>query len=135
MTCYNQQMSGKKTTSPKRTPTQATEMLDPDVRFLLANERTLLAWVRTGLALIAGGLALTQLGNNPFTRFGLGALAVIIGALMAVNGYIRYLTADKAIREARLPAAGHGPLLQVIAVIALALAIVIIECSYFYLSS
>ena len=29
------------------------EMLDPDVRFLLANERTLLAWVRTALAVLA----------------------------------------------------------------------------------
>lgn len=128
-------MPKKQTTLPKRTPAQATEMLDPDVRFLLANERTLLAWVRTGLALMAGGLALTQLGSNPFTRFGLGALAVAIGALMAINGYIRYVAADKAIRAARLPAAGRGPLMQVVAVIAFAITVIIIEVWCFYFSA
>lgn len=112
----------------ERTSAEAAEMLDPDVRFLLANERTLLAWVRTGLALMAGGLALTQLGSHPFTRFGLGALAVTIGAVMAVSGYVRYRAADKAIRAAQLPAAGRGPLLQVIAVVIFAAIVVAIEC-------
>ncbi len=38
----------------------------PDLRFVLANERTFLAWTRTALALIGAGLALTQLpGGGP----------------------------------------------------------------------
>ena len=102
-------------------------MLDPDVRFLLANERTLLAWVRTGLALIAGGLALTQLGQGVAMQVGLGLTAIILGASMAVIGYTRFRAADQAIRLARLPAVGHGPLFQVVAVVVFALAAVGIE--------
>jgi putative membrane protein len=102
-------------------------MLDPDVRFLLANERTLLAWVRTALAVIAGGLALTQLGTDSSARVILGAGAVVFGASMAALGYIRFRIADQAIRIGSLPDIGHGPLLQVAGVVALAGAIVLAE--------
>jgi putative membrane protein len=98
-------------------------MLDPDVRFLLANERTLLAWVRTALALIGGGLALTQLGNGA-SRPGFGLGAIAMGAAMAMVGYARYRAADRAIRSGRLPKNGRGPAIQVAGVVALAMVLV-----------
>lgn len=91
--------------------------LDPDVRFLLANERTLLAWLRTALALLAGGLALTQFGN-PTTYKSIAAIGVLVMAgLMVILGYVRFRVADAAIRAHKLPATGKGPILQVIAVL------------------
>jgi putative membrane protein len=91
-------------------------MLDPDVRFLLANERTLLAWVRTGLTLQAGGIALTMLHKTSNgTIVGIGVL--LLGAIVAIMGYFRFRAADRAIREHRLPDTGHGPLFQVIGVV------------------
>jgi putative membrane protein len=102
-------------------------MLDPDARFLLANERTLLAWVRTALALIAGGAALTQLGQRSEVQITIGIVAVLLGALMATIGYIRYKDADRAIRSGRLPATGHAPAYQVGAVVIFALAVAAVE--------
>lgn len=105
----------------------ATTTLDPDVRFLLANERTLLAWVRTGLALTAGGLILTQLGTHAAAQTSLGIVAILLGAMMTLLGYMRYRAADRAIRAARLPDAGRGVAVQVIAVVAFAIAIAAME--------
>lgn len=102
------------------------EMLDPDVRFLLANERTLLAWLRTSLALVAGGLALTQLGREPI-QVVFGIIAIGLSAMMAVLGYIRFRAADRAIRAAKLPSAGYGPRIQVASIVAFALVIAAIE--------
>lgn len=93
------------------------DKLDPDVRFLLANERTLLAWIRTALALLAGGLALSQLGKASTSK----SIAIIgilaMGGLMVLLGYVRFRAADTAIRAHKLPAEGKGPLIQVIAVL------------------
>lgn len=105
-------------------------MLDPDVRFLLANERTLLAWVRTALAVIAGGLALTQLGDSSSPRVVLGAGVAVFGASMAALGYVRFRIADRAIRAGTLPGIGRGPLLQVAGVVALAGVIVLAEVTH-----
>jgi putative membrane protein len=107
----------KKQAKPKR--------LSPDVRFLLANERTLLAWIRTALAVMAGGIALTQLGHNSTAHSLLGVTAILLGGFMAFIGYIRFKGADKAIRAGKLPPTGSEPFIQVggIAVIALALVI------------
>ena len=74
------------------------DMLDPDVRFLLANERTLLAWIRTALAVVAGGVVLTQIGLESDMRSVIGVSAMLLGGFMATVGYIRYRAADKAIR-------------------------------------
>jgi putative membrane protein len=105
----------------------ATDNLDPDVRFLLANERTLLAWVRTALALIAGGLALTQFGGESPTRIVFGAGAILFGATMAALGYTRFKSADRAIRTGQLPDVGHGPMLQVVGVVLIALFVAGVE--------
>ncbi len=101
------------------------EMLDPDVRFLLANERTLLAWIRTGLAVVAGGVALTQIGHDSKAQGVIGVSAIVLGGFMAVLGYIRFQAADKAIRRGELPTLGHEPVLQAAGVAFIALALVI----------
>ncbi len=100
-----------------------SERLDPDVRFLLANERTLLAWIRTALAVMAGGIALTQLGHDSAAKNVVGIIAILLSAFMALVGYMRFKGADKAIRAGQLPPTGSEPFIQVggIAVIALAL--------------
>jgi len=107
--------------------TEAVAMLDPDVRFLLANERTLLAWVRTGLALIGGGLVLTQFGSGAVSQDGLGIVTILLGAMMSLVGYVRYRAADRAIRASRLPSTGHGTTVQVVIVVGFALTVVGIQ--------
>jgi inner membrane protein YidH len=99
--------------------------LDPDARFLLANERTLLAWIRTSLAVMAGGVALTQLGDNSRARSIIGITAIVLGGFMASVGYLRFKAADKAIRQGELPPAGSEPFLQVGGIILIALALVL----------
>lgn len=107
----------KKLTDDKR--------LDPDARFLLANERTFLAWVRTSLAVMVGGIALAQLGHNSDAKNVVGMVVIVLGGFMALVGYLRFRAADRAIREGRLPMTGHEPLIQAsgIAVVALGLVI------------
>ncbi len=97
-----------------------TEMLDPDIRFLLANERTLLAWVRTGLTLQAGGFALTHFSNDSLSGTISGIIAIIAGGMIAIVGYNRFKIADKAIRNHELPPRGTGPALEVVAVVGIA---------------
>ena len=66
------------------------QLLDPDVRFLLANERTLLAWVRTGLTLQAGGFALAHFSGSSLSGRMSGILAILCGGLIAIIGYNRF---------------------------------------------
>lgn len=109
----------KKTKNPKN------DNLDPDVRFLLANERTLLAWIRTALAVLAGGIALIQLaGEDAKTQNVIGTAVVFLGAFMALIGYIRFQASDKAIRRGELPALGHEPFIQTGGIVIVALTLV-----------
>lgn len=116
-----------KQTTTEREGAEVMAALDPDVRFLLANERTLLAWVRTGLALVGGGLVLTQLGPDLAMQAGLGIAAILLGAMMTLLGYTRYRAADRAIRAAKLPETGHGTTVQVVLVVSFALAIALFQ--------
>jgi len=100
--------------------------LDPDVRFLLANERTLLSWVRTSLTIQAVGLALTQIHSSSNNRI-VGILILLTGAALALVGYSRFKAADRAIRHNHLPAAGHGPKLQVAGVVMVAVVLIGVE--------
>jgi putative membrane protein len=104
-----------------------SDLLDPDVRFLLANERTLLAWVRTSLALLAGGLALTQFGDRATSKSIIGIIVILMGAIMTYVGLVRFRAADTAIRKGQLPDAGQGPQLQVLGVIVLAVVLIVVE--------
>lgn len=99
-------------------PEQRAERLDVDIRFLLANERTLLAWLRTALSLEAGGFVLIRFGNiTGGTAVGVGLVG--LGTLCAGIGYLRYRSADRAIRAGDLPAPGRGPALVTISVVGL----------------
>lgn len=99
--------------------------VDPDARFLLANERTLLAWIRTALAVLAGGFALIQISNDSITQSVIGTAVVILGAFMTIVGYIRFKTADIAIRKGELPPSGIEPFIQTGGIVLIALALVI----------
>lgn len=103
------------------------ELLDVDIRFLLANERTLLAWLRTALGLIAGGIALLHFNNGTDSLALAGLAVVFLGAVTSVIGYQRFRSADAAIRRQKLPVAGHGPKVQVVTVAVFALALVVLE--------
>lgn len=98
-----------------RGKTNKSERFDVDARFLLANERTLLAWIRTGLAIQAGGLALYNFSKNDSKALAIGLL--IFGAITALIGYIRYRSADHAIRKGKLPTPGYGPEIEVAGII------------------
>jgi len=100
------------------------QQIDVDIRFLLANDRTLLAWIRTSLAVEAGGLVLMQLHRD---HVYLGVAVLAAGAAVALIGYSRYRAADKAIRAGRLPHAGHGPAIEVLLVVGLAVVLGIAE--------
>ena len=101
-------------------PDDAVESpVGPDVRFLLANERTLLAWLRTSIALQAGGLAVLQFATTLRARGVIGVGLLFIGAASGVFGYISYRAADRAIRADRLPNAGIGPRFVTAVVVAL----------------
>lgn len=110
---------------PNKTP--PIEMLDPDVRFLLANERTLLAWVRTGLTLQAGGFALAHFNAGILSSQIAGIAAIVCGGIIAIVGYNRYKAADRAIRNHELPKTGAGPTIEVIAVVAIAFLLAAIQ--------
>ena len=96
---------------------------DPDVRFLLANERTLLAWIRTAVTLQAGGLAVSALAESETVGRLFGAAALMLGAWAGAIGYRRFRAAEHAIRDQRLPPAGRSPALLVAAVVVLGLVV------------
>lgn len=102
------------------------DLLDVDVRFLLANERTLLAWLRTALGLIAGGIALLHFNDGTSSDY-VGMMVTLLGAATSAIGYRRFRQADRAIRQGVLPKAGHGPDLQVAGVITFAVILVLLE--------
>ena len=102
---------------------------EPDYRFTLANERTFLAWMRTALGLLAGGVAVRQL-IEPFDvsggRTALALLAIGASAILAVGGFLRWRSVQRAMRRGQpLPSASLVPVLAagllVVAVVAFVL--------------
>jgi len=86
---------------------------EPDYRFTLANERTFLAWIRTALALLAGGVAVSQFylprGGSAFHDT-LGAVCILLAALVAVGALLRWRSVQSAMRRAvPLPASRLAP--------------------------
>jgi putative membrane protein len=93
----------------------ASEGVEPDYRFTLANERTFLAWIRTALGLLAGGVAVRELVDFEIAgaRTLLALLAITGSAVLAVGGYLRWLGVQRAVRRGEpLPPA---PLVPVVA--------------------
>jgi putative membrane protein len=76
---------------------------EPDARFTFANERTFLAWSRTGLALIVAGLGIVQLlppfPGVPWGRHLIGVPLIVLGAIVAVAGYVEWLRNQRALRR------------------------------------
>jgi putative membrane protein len=93
---------------------------DPDVRFLLANERTLLAWLRTSITLQAGGVGILHFVPSLNLSGLIGVVLILLGALAGAAGYLRYQAADQAIRAGELPPRGRAPQSLAIAVAVLA---------------
>ena len=76
---------------------------EPDARFTFANERTFLAWSRTGLALIVAGLGVVQLlppfPGVPWGRHLIGVPLIVLGAIVAVAGYVEWVRNQRALRR------------------------------------
>jgi putative membrane protein len=104
---------------------ESKERFEPDVRFLLANERTLLAWIRTSIALQAGGIALAHFSSNILAQRVFSVLIVGLGGWVAFTGYSRFKAADRAIRSDDLPSIGYAPLIQAASVIVIAFVLII----------
>lgn len=104
---------------------QPSKRFEPDVRFLLANERTLLAWIRTSIALQAGGIVLAGLEtDNLSAQKAFGLVIIAIGGLTALIGYYRFRDADRAIRAEKLPTTGIMPALGAASLITIAAALI-----------
>jgi putative membrane protein len=95
--------------------------VDPDARFLLANERTLLAWIRTSITLQVGGIGVLHFASKLDLNDVVGLTLLLIGALSGFAGYLRYRAADRAIRRGELPPASMAPEVIALAVVVLAL--------------
>jgi putative membrane protein len=104
--------------------------LDPDARFLLANERTLLAWLRTSLALQAGGVGILNFGTTLNLNGLIGLILIGLGGLAGLAGFQRYRMADRAIRAGELPPHGIAP--QVIAISVTVLAVLLLGVALGY---
>ncbi|OFS08627.1 YidH family protein [Hafnia sp. HMSC23F03] len=73
----------------------------PDYRFSLANERTFLAWIRTALGFLAAGVGLEQWAPHlatPLIREMIALLLCLSAAVLAIQGYFRWLGNEKAMR-------------------------------------
>ncbi len=100
----------------------------PDYRFSLANERTFLAWIRTALGFLAAGVGLDQLAPDfatPLIREVLALLLCLFAGGLAVYGYLRWLSNEKAMRlKEDLP---YTHSLLIISVILMIVAVVVME--------
>ena len=74
-------------------------MVEPDIRFTLANERTFLAWVRTAIGLVAAGVAVFHLFEVTAATTTLSLVLLAAGALSGLAGYTHFRNADRAIRR------------------------------------
>lgn len=76
---------------------------EPDARFTFANERTFLAWTRTALAFVVAGLGIVQLlppfPGVPWGRHLLGVPLIVLGAVIAVVGYLQWARNQQALRR------------------------------------
>lgn len=108
------------------------DLLDVDVRFSYANERTFLAWNRTALALMTAGLAVTQLlppFDFPGGRQMIGLPLIGLGILVAIASLLQWRRNEMAMRRGQALPPSLLPMLvaavvAVSAVVAFVLAVV-----------
>lgn len=74
-------------------------MVEPDIRFTLANERTFLAWVRTAIGLVAAGVAVFHLFDVTPATTVLSVALLAAAALSGYAGFAHFRRADHAIRQ------------------------------------
>jgi putative membrane protein len=101
----------------------------PDYRFSLANERTYLAWIRTALGFLAAGVGLDQLAPDfatPFIREMLALLLCLFSGALAVYGYLRWLTNEKAMRLKQDLPYTRGLLLISVMLVAVAIVVLLL---------
>lgn len=102
----------------------------PDVRFLLANERTFLAWSRTALALVAAGLASIQVLHPfpgvPWSRDLLGVPLIVLGAVIAAVSYVDFRRNHRALHQRRPLPRSRLPTILAVAIAATATAWMIV---------
>lgn len=78
------------------------DVVEPDYRFTLANERTFLAWQRTALGLLAAAVAVVQFVPElsvPGARHALALLLALLAISTAAIGIVRWEQADRAMRR------------------------------------
>ena len=97
--------SGQRDAEPRTAAEDLEPGTEPDPRFTMANERTFLAWNRTALALVVAGLAIVQV-LPPFAgiwwgRHLLGVPLILLGAVLAVGGYLDWTRDQRALRLRR----------------------------------
>lgn len=100
-----------------------------DYRFLLANERTFLAWIRTALGIVAGGVALDQFvvvqgGQGLVSR--LAVATIVLGAVIAVVGTVRWSRADRFMRENRPMGRSRGVIVVGVSVAVISVVVAIL---------
>jgi putative membrane protein len=97
---------------------------EPDARYTFANERTFLAWTRTALAFIVAGLGIVQLlppfPGVPWGRHLLGVPLIVLGAVIAVVGYLQWAANQRALRRGQPLRRSAIPLILAVAIAALA---------------
>jgi putative membrane protein len=100
-------------TRPDVEPLLADEdVIEPDYRFTLANERTFLAWQRTALGLLAAAVAIVQFLPDltvPALRHTLGVIVGALALLTAGVGLRRWNQVDHAMRRSRPLPRPSGP--------------------------
>ena len=101
-------------------PSKAPPQSDPDRRrTLLAKERTYSSWVRTGLSAEAAGLAIARWLNSPEP----GWLAPVLGALLVLIGALIFIVAFTSYRSAFSELARGEPASRLVAGLTTALAV------------
>ncbi|GAA3047152.1 DUF202 domain-containing protein [Gordonia defluvii] len=97
-----------------------------DARFTLAAERTMLAWLRTSMGLIAAGVAVLHIVEpfgNSHARSLIGSTLLLIGALAAVLGLVRWRRVDRALADG-------GPMPGPASVMVLTLLVVVVALGF-----
>ncbi|MGP4054887.1 DUF202 domain-containing protein [Mycobacterium sp. 4D054] len=95
-----------------------SDLLEPDYRFTLANERTFLAWQRTALGLLAAAVAVVQFLPelaSPGLRHALGAAAAVVTGVVILIGVVRRRTLAARPRTARRAVMGTGAAVLILA--------------------